>query len=124
MDTSAIKHWGEIESEFEIVLKKIYADSCLKPSLSFYREEYSGFVLEHLERHIAFRAMPYPPPPNIYETDGYLVIGWNWVDHDGWTCCACDGLLTVVKNKLGLTELEPPSSFGWWHEPTHYYEEL
>jgi hypothetical protein len=87
-------------------------DTCIAPTFEFYPISYKKYVEKQLYRYLGLRAMLYPPPPILYVTKDYFILGWNFADYNASICCDCERLETYLtqawqlKKEVILEELD------------------
>ncbi|HSY62282.1 MAG TPA: hypothetical protein VK796_10415 [Cytophaga sp.] len=59
-----------------------------------------------LMNYLLLRSTIYPPPPNIYTTKDYYIIGWNMTDYREYTCCKMDVLEKKITSILKMKKMQ------------------
>lgn len=107
-DTISLESWLP-KPELHLQFIKKSDSTCLVPYLDFYPIELKEYIESKLTRYLIFRASLYPPPPNIYRTNEYYILGWNLTDYNDQKCCNYTKLEEKLIKKLNLqitTKLE------------------
>ncbi|PCJ64896.1 MAG: hypothetical protein COA58_11525 [Bacteroidetes bacterium] len=100
-DTVGVKNWLP-STELTIKFQNKKDSNCLKPNFDFYPVELVTYIEKKLRNHLMLRSTLYPPTPNIYKTDNFIILGWNLTDYDGRTCCECTNLKSELTKILGF----------------------
>ena len=94
-DTAGVKNWLP-NTELTIVFQNKIVNNCLDPRFDFYPVELDTYIQKKLLNYLMLRATLFPPAPNIYKTDNFIVLGWNLTDYDNLKCCDC----TNIESKI------------------------
>lgn len=112
-DTVGIKNWLP-NTELAIKFQNKKDSNCLQPYFNFYPVVLETYIEKKLLNYLILRATLYPPSPNIYKTDNYMILGWNLIDYDNKKCCECQNLENELTEILDLKIIQKPQDIWKW----------